>query len=79
MNSRRTDKVADTDVAKKRIGWQQLLEREKEKTRECENDDDRDLKKIEKHFGLCAFAIRLRKEEHHEDGSAVETEEHSPG
>ena len=65
--------IAEADIVQERIGGQHPLRGKKEEGGVDEADDDGDLKEIEKDLGLHAGApMRLRKEEHHQDGSAVE-------
>jgi len=54
------------------------LHREKEEACKSDTDHDGDLEQIEKDFGLRALTVCLRKEEQHQEGSAVKTEEYAP-
>ena len=65
--------VADADIVGEGIGGQHLADGEKEEGGVDEADDDCDLKEIEKYLELHACAaMGLRKEEHHQDGGAIE-------
>ena len=72
--------VTDADIMEEGLGGEHPARRKKEECGIDKSNDDRDLKEIEKNFGLDIGAPSgIREEEHHEDGRAIKAIEQTPG